>query len=296
MAEEIPVEDVTPRTLASLIKEKEFSVTNLTNLTNFTESRSLCEEIKKILGNVRFILPKNEFGLSPVINTKNKVAELFVDSKEKKAYQTIWVHDFEHWIKKDREMPFVNARAGMLPPKIARSMVNLVPGGTNGKTLVDPFCGSGRILVEAAELGYKVVGLDISQSQADDTKANIKHLEIEGEVIVFDATHLSEKFTDLDCIVTEPFLGKPNIRPDRVDYAVKGLEKLYQGCLKDWHKALKKGGYIVMVFPILTGLKKEYHTSRIIDSVKNLGYNQLSRVVYSRPEAGVKREIITLQK
>ena len=293
MVEEIPVEDITPHTLALLIKEKEFSVTDL---SDFTESRSLCEEIKEILGNVRFILPKNEFGLSPVINTKNKVSELFVDSKESKVYQTVWVHDYEHWIKKDREMPFVNARAGMLPPKIARSMVNLVPGDAKGKTLIDPFCGSGRILVEAAELGYKVAGLDISQSQVDDTKANIKHLGIEGEVILYDATHLSDKFTNLDCIVTEPFLGKPNIRPDRVDYAVKGLEKLYQGCLKDWHRALKKDGYIVMVFPILTGLRKEYHTSRIIDSVKNLGYNQLSRVVYSRPEAGVKREIITLQK
>jgi len=293
LAEELETSDLSPKNLASLISQKDFSVTDIQNLS---ASYDLCEEIKGILGKVRFIVPKNEFGLSPVINLKNKVDELFIDRDEKKIYKTVWVHDFEHWIKKDREMPFVNARAGMLPPKIARSMVNLVPGESQGKLLVDPFCGSGRILVEASELGYKVAGLDTSASQVSGTLENLKHLGIDADVIIYDATHLSKKFTEIDCIVTEPFLGKPNLRPDQVDYAVKGLEKLYVGCLKDWHKTLKKGGFIVMVFPILTGARKEYHTSRIIDSVKILGYNLLARVIYSRPEAGIKREIVTLQK
>ncbi len=293
IAEELETKDTGAKNLSSLITQKEFSITDLNELSR---SYDLCEAVKDILGKVRFVVPKNEFGLSPVIIVKNKIDELLVDQKDKKIYRTVWVHDFEHWIKKDREMPFVNAKAGMLPPKIARSMVNLIPGDTQGKLLVDPFCGSGRILVEASELGYRVAGLDASASQVSDSQANLKHLGIEGEIFVYDATHLSKKFTDIDAIVTEPFLGKPNLRPDQVDYAVKGLEKLYLGCLKDWHKALKSGGYIIMVFPILTGARKEYHTSRIIDSVKNLSYNLLARVVYSRPEAGIKREIITLQK
>jgi len=293
LAVETDSTDTSPKNLATLITGKEFSITDLNQLS---ASHVYCEEIKEILGKVRFVLPKNYFGLSPVIVSKNKLEEFFVDAVNSKIYRTVWVHDFEHWIKKDREMPHVNAKAGMLPPKIARSMVNLVPGDSNGKLLVDPFCGSGRILVEASELGYKVAGLDTSSSQVSDTQANLKHLGIEGEVFVYDATHLSQKFTNIDCIVTEPFLGKPNLRPDQIDYAVKGLEKLYLGCLKDWHRALKSGGYIVMVFPILTGARKDYHTSQIIDSVKNLGYNLLARVVYSRPEAGIKREIITLQK
>jgi len=293
LAEELDTSDIGVKNLASLISQKEFSITNL---NKFSSSSELCEAVKEILGKVRFVLPKNEFGLSPVIISKNKIDELFVDAENKKVYRTVWVHDFEHWIKKDRGMPFVNPKAGMLPPKIARSMVNLVPGSTQGKFLVDPFCGSGRILVEAAELGYKVAGLDTSASQVSDTQANLKHLSLSGEVVVYDATHLSQKYSDIDCIVTEPFLGKPNLRPDQVDYAVKGLEKLYLGCLKDWHKALKNGGYIVMVFPILTGARKEYSTGRVIDSVKNLGYNLLARTTYSRPEAGIRREIITLQK
>ena len=184
----------------------------------------------------------------------------------------------------------------MLPPKIARSMVNLVPGDPSGKLLIDPFCGSGRILVEAAQLGYKVVGTDLILSQVEAAQANLKFLDLPGEIFVHDATHLSEKFTNIDCIVTEPFMGKPNLRPDQVDYAVRGLGKLYLGCLKDWYKALKPGGFIVMVFPILTGLKREYSTSSVIDAVKNIGYNQLTRVTYARPEARVRREIIVLQK
>lgn len=293
LVQEVPVEGTDTESLARLIQAKEFSVSVMGKPSL---SQELSEKIKEIVGKVRFILPKDSFGVTPVINIKNQIDELFVDQEEGKVYRTIWVHDFEHWIKKDREMPFVNARAGMLPPKIARSMVNLVPGDRENKLLVDPFCGSGRILVEAAELGFNVAGTDVSASQVADTQANLKHLGIEGRIFVQDATHLSERFTDIDCIVTEPFLGKPNLRPDRVDFAVKGLEKLYLGCLKDWHKALKKGGFIVMVFPILKGAQKEYHTSRVIDAVKNLGYNLLARVIYSRPEAEIRREIITLQK
>lgn len=281
-----------PAALASSISKKNFSVSDL---NNSSRNKELCETVKKLLTGSRFILSKDYFGVSPVVFTKNDLDELLI-GPENKVYKTVWVHDFRHWIQKDRELPFANAHAGILPPKIARSMVNLVPGEQKGKLLADPFCGSGRILVEAAEIGFKAVGLDISEKQVTESKANLEKLGLKADIQVGDATHLSQKFTGLDCIVTEPFLGKPNLRPDQVDYAVSGLKKLYLGCLKDWYKALKDGGYIVMVFPILRGRKGEYHTADVIDSVKNISYNRLARTTYSRPEAHVKREIIVLQK
>ena len=293
LAKEVGGVDSLVEDISSRIYSKTFSITNL---NDFNLSAKLNDDVKRDVGQSRFILPKNNYGLSPLIILKEKVTEFLVDSSKSKLYQTIWVHNFEHWIKKDREMPFFNARAGMLPPKIARSMVNLIPGSGVGKTLVDPFCGSGRVLVEAAEMGYKVIGLDIVSDQVEDTKANLRHLNLSGEVHLQDATHLSEIVKDIDAIVTEPFLGKPNLRPDKSEFAAVGLQKLYLGCLKDWYKSLKMGGFIVMVFPILTGVKKDFHTSKIIDSVKKLGYNSLAQTIYSRPDAGIKREIIILQK
>jgi tRNA G10 N-methylase Trm11 len=195
-------------------------------------------------------------------------------------------------------MPRINPQAGMLPPKIARSMINLVPYKEfKGKLLADPFCGSGRVLVEAAEMGYEVMGTDISNDQVRDTQENLKFVGVEPKVKLHDATHLSEVITGVDAIVTEPFLGKPNLRPDQIRFVAPGLEKLYLGSLKDWLKVLKPGGYVVMVFPIFKGPKNEYKTSRVIDDKHLLGYNQLTRgLVYSRPEADTKREIVVLQK
>ena len=177
-------------------------------------------------------------------------------------------------------------------------MINLLPiDDPEGKTLVDPFCGSGRILVEAAEMGYKVIGTDISNDQIADTQENLNFLGVDGQVLLHDATHLSEVVSQADAIVTEPFLGKPNLRPDQVRFVAPGLEKLYLGSLKDWQKVLKPGGYVVMVFPIFKGPKNEYRTSRVIDDKHLLGYNQLTRgLVYSRPDADTKREIVVLQK
>ena len=287
--------DLSAQSIASHITTKNFS---LCGLNHDNLPRSLEHEVKSLLPQSRFISGKDQYGLSPVIITKQKTTEIFIDESNQKLYHTIWTHDFKHWIDKDRHMPRVNARAGMLPPKIARSMINLVPLDPQGKTLLDPFCGSGRVLVEAAEMGYQVLGLDISNDQVEDTRINLKHLGVTAQVQVHDAVHASDLFhEEIDAIVTEPYLGKPNLRPDQAEYAVIGLKKLYLGALKDWHKILKPHGYVVMVFPILPGVKTEFSTSKVIDDKHLLGYNQLSKgLIYSRPEAGIKREIVILQK
>jgi hypothetical protein len=294
LAEEVPGLAAQMNSIADFIKAKNFSVTSLGD----SKSASvLNQEIKNILGKGRFVLSKDPFGLSPILLKKHKIDEFFIDQDKDEVWKTIWVHDFRHWIQKDRHMPFANAKAGILPPKIARSMVNLVPLEPEGKLLVDPFCGSGRILVEAAEMGFTIAGTDILESQCRETKANLTSLGFDPVITVLDATHLSEKYRNIDAIVTEPFLGKPNPRPDQMRYIVPGLQKLYLGCLKDWLGALKSGGFVVMVFPWFNDGKKVYKTSSVIDGKLELSYNLLKRdILYSRPEADVKREIVILQK
>ncbi len=282
------------KSVSKEIKAKNFSLTLLGKQEN---TNKLHQEVKDSLERGRFVIPKDEFGVSPVINKKHKIDEFFMDLDNDQVWQTIWVHNFQHWIRKDRHMPHIDPHAGMLPPKIARSMVNLVPLTPEGKTLVDPFCGSGRVLVEAAEIGYKIAGVDIIANQAQDTVENLAALNFSGKIEVLDATHLSDKFSNIDAIVTEPFLGKSKFRPDEIRYIVPGLEKLYLGCLKDWLRVLKPGGYVVMVFPWFNDGKKVYKTSEIIDGKLNLSYNHVKRgIFYSRPEADVKREIVVLQK
>lgn len=176
-------------------------------------------------------------------------------------------------------------------------MVNLVPLSPEGKVLLDPFCGSGRVLIEAGEVGYGLAGADIIAKQVSETQENLQAMNFSGQIEVLDATHLSDKFKNIDAIVTEPFLGKAKFRQDEIRYIVPGLEKLYLGCLKNWLNVLKPGGFVVMVFPWFNDGKKEYKTSEIIDGKLNLSYNPLKRgIFYSRPDAEVKREIVVLQK
>lgn len=286
-----------PEYFSGLIKSKNFSICRLGGSGSDQKEN---QDVKNILNRGRFVLSSDSYGLSPIILSKHKVDELFLDTESDSVWQTIWVHDYNNWIKKDRFMPHVNAKAGMLPPKIARSMINLAPDFVwgEGKTLGDPFCGSGRVLVESAELGFKVVGADILESQCGQTKENLAFLGHKGDIYCLDSTHLSTKFkNEIDLIVTEPFMGKPNPRPDKIKYLVPGLEKLYLGCLKNWHQSLKGNGIVIMVFPWFNDGQKDYKTSKIIDEKLSLSYNQLNQgIIYSRPGADVKREIVILQK
>lgn len=289
--------DLSPFT--HLIDSPNYSVTTLPRDKSL--SFTIAGRIKELLGNkFRYIVAGDTYGLSPLIVTKQHVSEFFITSDA--IFKTVWTHDHEHWIKKDRHLPFANAKAGILPPKIARILINLSGQNGDGKILLDPFCGSGRVLIEGFELGYKVIGSDISKDQINESRANLSSLQIStnpSTLFVSDATKLGNHLLpeSVDLIVTEPFMGKPNIRLDRVPDMVKGLAKLYLGALKSWTKVLKTGGIVVMVFPRIVTASKTYLTSAVIDDPHLLGYNVKTRgVFYSKPGATVIREIVILTK
>ncbi len=79
-----------------------------------------------------------------------------------------------------------------LNPKVARAMINLT-GIKKGK-LHDPFCGAGGILVEAAFMGFDVVGYDISSFMLKKAKENLKHYGIRDFSLNYcDATEIKER-------------------------------------------------------------------------------------------------------
>lgn len=291
----------TKNTLLIKIKEsKNFSISQIPSDPDKT--KEISEDLKKSSKlKPRFILAKEPFGLSPLIITKENVKELII--YDNNIYETVWVQNYHRWIKKDRHLPYANARAGILPPKIARILVNISGISPNqDKTLLDPFCGSGRVLIEALELGYNVIGSDISKEQLRQTETNLKFLNFEQnhfKLYLSDATQIKKilKPNSIDLIVTEPFLGRPNPRSDRVPDLVKGLKKLYLGALKSWLPILKPNSRVVMVFPQIKDKKKTHLTSQIIDDQHLMGYNVKTRnLIYSRPEAIIRREIVILEK
>ena len=165
---------------------------------------------------------------------------------------------------RDYERPAKDSRSGMLPPKLAQIMINLSKVKKEA-TLLDPFCGSGTVLMEGLLMEIKkVIGSDISEKAIADTNKNtdwvIRKFELENPnytTKVKDATELSA-FIDpdsIDAIVTEPFLG-----PQRGDHEIRKvkqeLEALYSDTIKEFKKILKKDGRIVMLWPAFTSNKE----------------------------------------
>lgn len=248
---------------------------------------------------VRFIAGQ----LSSVVIDKQHVCELVVFPYRGKfgVAVTAAVQDYESWIKRDRGRPHADPRAGMLPPKVARMMVNIALRQAQGKpgTLLDPFCGMGTILAEGHLTGWQVVGSDQSPDATKKAEANLTWLlgQKQWELFTSDATHVSDKVQQVDAIVTEPFMGNPNVSEKNIANTVTGLEKLYIGCLKDWRVVLKAGGKLVMVFPRFVFGKNSYFVKKVIDSCETLGYTVLAGPIeYARPNAIVRREIYLFKK
>lgn len=293
-------------------KYKNFGV----SLVGFQENVvRICEELKKGL-KMHYILPKVGYELSSAQIINKNVLEFTIVKKgdEYQFFQTQCVQDINYWTKKDTGRPFIDDRLGMLPLKVARMMVNLGRGGENGDvTLLDPFCGMGSILAEAADLGIRnVVGSDINPQVLEKCRQNIdwfkeefKYQHIETSLFVSDAAKISDKLNDkIDLIVTEPFLGdarkiqklKIKNKNDslKLKNIVRGLDKMYTGCLKDWKKILRPNAVVVIIVPEIE-LDRKVFTVPFVEICSKTGYNIIGQYDYAREKAIVKRKIYLLK-
>lgn len=106
--------------------------------------------------------------------------------------------------RRPRKKPYFHPSA--MPSKLARCMVNLARAKA-GELVLDPFCGTGSVMVEAALVGCRVLGFDVQRRMAEGTRRNLKHFDIESEgLVIADSRKLP--LTRIDCVVTDPPYGK----------------------------------------------------------------------------------------
>ncbi len=259
----------------------------------------------------RFIRQSSPEGLSAaVLLHQKRVIELnLIHTPETIVLaKTLAVQDIDDWTVRDRSKPYADHKKGMLPPKVARMMVNIGLGDRRDVLMYDPFCGTGTTLMEAALLGAQVMGSDLDATSIAGAEANLQWLAetypraasavANAKLKVADATHVSwpELPQKVDVIVTEPFLGKPKPQPAFLKNMFRGLEKLYLGTLKNWTSLLKPGAKIVMVWPMVQTEKHTYSLEHLIDKLGVWGYTlQVNPpVTYARPFAIVQRQIVVL--
>ncbi len=183
------------------------------------------------------------------------------------------------------------------------------------QVLLDPFCGSGTILMEAMLLGVQdVIGVDVSEKAVKNTRKNLEWVQERFnlskknsfEVRVGNAVKLAGiiKEGSVDVIVTEPYLG-PQKKAGNIEKVKKDLEVLYTGAIREFRKILKPGGRVVMVWPVLRGAKNSFMNpkiegfkivSQIPGDLKGVESTDRGTIVYGRRGQRVWREITTLEK
>lgn len=301
--------------LTQLISQDPGKNIAITDYANLGMERTVFHTIKENLDrSIRFVsLETTEHELLMLSHQHVSEFNLLPHDKDIVIARTVWIYDAEDWVSRDRNKPYRDIKRGMLPPKVARIMVNLATEGKEGLTLADPFCGTGTVLSEAIMVGNNVLGSDINPDAIPGTKSNLEWLlstpslkPMSYDLKIGDATHFDEIFTSLDCIATEPFMGplldeRNPSSLDKIKNIAKGLDKLYRGALKSFHKVLPKagpaspGGRVVMSIPTFHVYGRVIPTISI-DTLSMLGYNYISAVPYSKPGAAVVRNITILEK
>ena len=268
----------------------------------------------------RFVISR-EKTLSSVVVTQNKLITrgiefvLIKDGVDILVGETLAVQPFKDLSRRDYGRPARDDESGMLPPKLAQIMINLAQVKNLDDLIVDPFCGSGTMLTEAMLRGYKnLFGSDVSPKAINDTHQNISWIRDLYEVKDVKIKILTKNVLDLakfvkadsaEAVITEPFLG-----PQRglIDFKTvsRNLEELYSGAIKEFKSVLRKGGRVVMIWPMFYGQKPitpDYSGFKMINMIpENLRQSEFIKkhnretIIYGRPGQRVYREIVVLEK
>lgn len=277
------------------------------NLGLETKSR-----LKEAGRGARYVISR-EATLSAVVVVSNhllsKGAEyvLIVRDNDIVIGRTVAVQNVDDWANRDFNRPRRNAKQGMLPPKLARIMVNLTGQDGNGKTLLDPFCGSGTVLMEAGLVGYTgVVGGDINATATSDTEANHDWLIAQnfktGKLRTYTApareimNHVGAR--SIDAVVTETYLGRPRKGLEteaEIEEAIEYLVTLYQESFSAIKDVLKPGAVVVIAAPVHFIDDKPFYVP-VTDIMHKLGYTSAptacDNMVYHHKDQYVGRQIL----
>jgi tRNA (guanine10-N2)-dimethyltransferase len=114
---------------------------------------------------------------NPKIDLKNSQYKIHVLSYEDKIFfcKLLWENPKDYMQRKAHLRPILYPSS--LHPKIAKACVNLLNAGKG--SIVDPFCGTGGILIEASLLGHKIIGYDINDKMLKSCEKNFKHYNIQ---------------------------------------------------------------------------------------------------------------------
>ena len=126
---------------------------------------------------------------------------------------------------------------GVMMPRMARTLVNLTCSHA-GEVMLDPFCGTGGILIEAEILGMHAIGSDFDPMMVDGSRQNVT----QPDLMLADATFLPLGNHTIDAVVTDFPYGQ-SVCIKKTDT----MANLYSDALDEISRVLKAGHRAVVV-------------------------------------------------
>ena len=230
-------------------------------------------------------------------------------------YRVISVQDIEGYVERDRKRPARDAKVGMLPPKLAQILINLCGDLPKRSRVLDPFCGTGVVLQEAALMGYVPYGTDLSERMVQYSERNLEWLTKTAEAhtrsraasttpAVAGSSRLSSAeppdaleqlcasavfavgdamsyqwTAPIDAVACEGYLGPPmSLAPAEIKLkqAKQECGAIVLGFLKNLAGQIRAGTPVVMAVPAWLRPDGSYERLNLLDEISNLRYNVCS--------------------
>ena len=223
--------------------------------------------------------------------------------------QTTWVQDIDDYSRRDYGRPKRDAFVGMLPPKLAQTMLHLAKVNP-GDRVLDPFCGTGVVLQEAALLGCKINGSDVDARMIDFSRENLKWLqdiyrvEIDAQLDVADATK-NKWQQPVGHVVCETYLGQPLSglpAPEKLGTIISDCNTIISKFLTNLKPQLKTSDSPLCIAVPAWRVGGGFKHLPLLDRLEEMGYNRLrfkhaswDDLVYHREDQIVARELLVLE-
>lgn len=227
--------------------------------------------------------------------------------------RTVAVQDITAYARRDQGRPKRDAFVGMLPPKLAQTIVNLAAGPlppTENTSLLDPFCGTGVILQEALLMGYAAYGTDLEPRMIDYTRQNLDWLTEYSSsrpsnpvLEAGDATKHRWQHP-FSVVASETYLGRPLSNwpaPEKLREIIGTCNVIIEHFLQNMAAQTPAGTRLCLAVPAWRAPNGQLHHLSTLDRLGDLGYNRISfsgvaaqDLVYYRPDQLVARELLVI--